>query len=297
MAKMANLFNKMISNSGAISVLNRTQLIITFLLLSVQMFAHGDLTKRIIEKTKEISKSPNNFKLYYERGFLYQQHVEFNKALEDYLKSTSLGNTDKVLLYRIAEVNYLTEDYSDALASITRYLEVDSIDVKAKKLEAQILVKLKAYKESLEAYRYVSNNMIDIRPEDILEYCDIILAENDKNYKGALDIIELGLEKLGSNTLSLQVRKLEYLKDSDQIKKALEQYNYFILEYNRREFWYYKKAKYLTEVNKTKEAIIFLKLAAITIEQLDTKFKNMNSIAKLEDQIKSLKISINNQKL
>ncbi|WP_339838139.1 hypothetical protein [uncultured Maribacter sp.] len=287
----------MVSNSGTITVLNRTLFIIAFLLLSVQVFAHGDLTKRINEKTKEILKSPNNFKLYYERGFLYQQHVEFNKALEDYIKSTSLGNTDKVLLYRIAEVNYLTEDYSDALESITKYLEVDSIDVKAKKLEAQILFKLKVYKESLEAYHYVCNNMIDIRPEDILEHCDIILAENDKNYTDALNIIEFGLEKLGSNIFSLQVRKLEYLKDSDQIKKAIEQYNYFILEYNRREFWYYKKAKYLTEVNKKKEAIISLKLATITIEQLDTKFKNMSSITKLKNQIKSLEISINNQKL
>jgi len=294
---MAYLFKRMVLKSGTITVLNRTLMIITFLLISVQVFAHGDLTKRINEKTKEILKSPNNFKLYYERGFLYQQHVEFNKALEDYLKSTSLGNTDKVLLYRIAEVNYLTEDYSDALASITRYLEVNSIDVKAKKLEAQILFKLKAYKESLEAYHYVSNNMIDIRPEDILEYCDILLAENDKNYTDALDVIDLGLEKLGSNTLSLQVRKLEYLKDSDQIKKALEQYNYFILEYNRREFWYYKKAKYLVEINKPKEAIISLKLATITIEQLDTKFKNTSSIIDLEKQIKSLEISINNQEL
>ena len=276
------------------SVTNRALLIITFLLISVQVFSHGDLTKRINQKTKEIAESPNDFKLYYERGLLYQQHVEFNKAMEEYIKSTSLGNTDKVLLYRIAEVNYLSEDYKNALSSITNFLEVDSIDVKAKKLEAQIFFKLKKYKESIAAYHYVMNTMVDIRPEDILEYTSIILAYNNKNFSEAIDVIDFGLAKVGANTLSLQLKKLEYLKDSGQVEKTIEQYNYFILEYQRKEFWYYKKAAYLVSINKREDANIALKLATVTIEQLDTKFKNMNSILELKQQIKSLESTNNN---
>ena len=290
------MFKRRTLNNVIGHVINKKLLTIAVLLLSVQMFAHGDLTQRIIKKTQEILKSPNNFELYYERGFLYQQHLEYVKALEDYLKSTSLGNTDKELQFRIAEVNYLTEDYNDALTSITTYLEADSIDVKAKKLEAQILFKLGAYKKSLEAYRYVMNTMIDVRPEDILEYTDIILAENNRNYVGALNAIESGLNQVGPNTLSLQLRKLDYLKDSGQIDKALDQYNYFILEYKRKEFWYYKKAEYLVKVNKPQEANISLIQATSAIEQLDTRFKNMNSIIKLKERIKSLE-SLNNQKL
>lgn len=260
------------------------------------MLAHGDLTLRIIKKTQEILESPDNFELYYERGFLYQQHIEYAKALEDYFKSKSLGNTNKDLHFRIAEVNYLAEDYNNAATSITTYLELDSVDVKAKKLEAQILFNLEAYKKSLEAYRYVMANMIDVRPEDVLEYADIILAENNKNYSGALKAIEAGLNQVGPNTLSLQLKKLDYLKESNQIEKALEQYNYFILEYKRKEFWYYKKAAYLAKINKPQEANISLKLATSAIAQLDTRFKNMNSIIKLKDRIKSLE-SLNNQKL
>lgn len=273
--------------------IKKTLFIVTFSLLSAQVFGHGDLTKRINEKTREISESPKDFRLYYERGLLYQQHIEYTKAQEDYLKSRSLGNTDKALQYRIAEVNYLAGDYNAALKSITAYLEVNgSSDVKAKKLEAQILFELGAYKKSLYAYRYVIDTMKDLRPEDILEYCDIILAENDKNQEVALEAIESGLKLLGPNTLSLQLRKLDYLKDSGQIEKALEQYNYFILEYDRREFWYYKKAMYLAEMNRPKEAIISLKLATATIDRLDMKFKNMNAILKLKEQIKSLEAQL-----
>ncbi|WP_147676602.1 tetratricopeptide repeat protein [Algibacter pacificus] len=268
-------------------------LITAFLLLAIPVFAHGDLSIQIAEKTKAITKSPNNFELYYERGLLYQQHVEYNKALNDYIKSESLGNTNNDLKYSMAEVYYLSEDYNKALKFISNYLEIDSINVKAKKLEAQILFNLKAYKKSLKAYRYVINQMVDTRPEDILEYSNIILAENPNNYHDALEAIDYGLKQLGLNTLSLQLKKLEYLEASNQVKKVLEQYNYFILQYKRKEFWYYKKAKYLQKINKPKDANIALQLAAISIEQLDAKFKNTNSIIRLQTQIKNLETTLN----
>lgn len=267
-----------------------------FLWPAMQVFAHGDLSMRIAEKTIEISEDPGNFELYYERGLLYQQHMEYGNALEDFLESQSLGNKGKALYYALAEVHYLVEDHNGALKSIAFYLELDSINVKAKKLEAQILFQLKSYKKSLEAYRYVIHNTIDIRPEDILEHSKFILAENNENYSGALEAIEYGLDQLGPHTISLQLKKLDYLIASDQFEGALEQYNYFILEYDRKEFWYFKKAKYLVEINRFHEAFISLKLASAAIGQLDTKFKNMRSVIILKEQIKSLENSLNNQK-
>ena len=267
--------------------------LVTCLLFALQAFAHGDLSVRIEHKTQEILKSPNSFKLYYERGMLYQQHLEYDKALEDYLKSESLGNTQKVLKYHMAEVYYVTENYSEALAHITACLEKENTDVKSKKLEAQILFSLKAYKQSLVAYQYVMNTMEDLRPEDIIEYTDIILAENNKNYDDALKAIEFGLNRLGANTLSLQLKKLDYLKASNALEQVIQQYDYFILQYNRREFWYFKKAVYLAEHHKNQEAIISLKLATMSIQQLDSKFKNMESILELKEDIINLEESIN----
>lgn len=274
----------------------RILLVNIFFLFSVQAFAHGDLVQRIEEKSKEILKSPNDFALYFERGLLYQQHQEYNNALKDYSKSKYLGNKNKVLLYRIAEVNCLKEHYKKALNSITTYLEIDSLDVKARKLEAQIQFNLGAYKKAIKSYNYVINTMVDIRPEDILEYANIILTESENNYRESLEVIEFGLNKLGANTLSLQLKKLEYLENSNQAEQALQQYNYFINEYKRKEFWYYKKAEYLTKINKIEESNISLKLAKNTIQQLGDRFRNMNSIIELKQRIKSLE-DLNNIKL
>ncbi|WP_159023632.1 hypothetical protein [Formosa sp. L2A11] len=276
------------------SVVKSVLPIIICLLLSIPAFSHGDLSVRIEKKTAEILKHPTNPELYFERGMLYQQHVEYTKAYNDYLKSESLGNTNKALKYRMAELHYLTEDYNEALKAITSCLEIDKTDVKSKKLEAQIYYQLKSYNKALTAYGYVMTNMTDIRPEDVLEYSDIILADNNKNYNDALVAIESGLEKLGPNTLSLQLKKLDYLIASHQSEKVIKQYDYFILQYKRKEFWYYKKALYLIQNNKPEAANISLKLATISIEQLDAKYKSMNSIIELKQQIKDTENSLNN---
>jgi tetratricopeptide (TPR) repeat protein len=288
------MLNKLLAPNLSSYIKIKTLLLFMALQISSALYAHGDLSARIEEATEKISKEPNNSHLYYDRGLLHQQHEDYSKSLEDYLKSESLGNTDKVIHYRKAQVHYLVEDYSKALKSIESYLKIDHIDVKAKKLQAQILFKLEKHIEALNAYLYVINTMVDIRPEDVLEYCDMILTENNQNYTGALNAIDFGLNKLGANTLSLQLKKLDYLQESNQVEKTLAQYNYFILEYNRKEFWYYKKAKYLTELNKLSEANISLQLAKITITQLDEKFKNMQSIKTLNKQIIALENSLIN---
>ncbi|MBP1840624.1 tetratricopeptide repeat protein [Formosa algae] len=275
------------------SSIKNVLLTLSFSLLTITAFSHGDLSIRIEKKTQEILEHPNNPELYFERGLLYQQHVEYVKAYNDYSKSKDLGYTNKVLRYRMAELNYLTTDYQTALIEIKSYLEIDDKDVKAKKLEAQIYYELKNYKAALKSYQYVMNTMVDIRPEDVLEYCDIILAEDSKNYKAALNALASGLTALGENTLSLQLKKLDYLIASNRHDEVIKQYDYFILQYKRKEFWYYKKALYLVKINKPKAANIALKLATISIEQLDTKFKNMNSIIELKAQIQKLENSLN----
>ncbi|WP_432670351.1 tetratricopeptide repeat protein [Flavobacterium sp. SM2513] len=276
------------------SIFNKGLLVVIASFSSLVMLAHGDLSKRIAAKTHQIEKEPKNFTLYYERGLLYQEHKEYPEALQDYKKSKTLGNTNEVVNYRLAQVHFSIEKYDAALSDITAYLKRNSTDVKGKKVEAQILFKKKAYSKALNSYQYVFENTTDLRPEDVIEYTEITLAQNHDNYKDALTIIEKGLVKIGTKTTALQLKKLEYLVASKQENKAIEQYNYFIKEIERKEFWYYRKAKYLAEINRKEEAIINLKLATVTVDQLGTKFQNRSSVITLKEQIKQLDNSINN---
>ena len=176
------------------------------------LYAHGSLSKRIKAKTTEITKHPKNAKLYFERGFLYEQHEEYNKAIKDYLKSEKLGNSNKLVQYRKAQTYYYQGKSIKALASSKVYLKKDSIDVKIHKLHAQILIQLGTYTKAIPYYSYFIKNTIDINPRDVIEYCEIYLAINSNNYSKAIEVLELGLNKLGKNIFSLQLKKLEYLE-------------------------------------------------------------------------------------
>ena len=260
------------------------------------LYAHGSLSKRIKEKTAEIEKHPKNSTLYFERGFLYEQHEEFNKAIEDYLKSEELGYSKYLLLhYRKAQTYYHNYNFYKALESSSLYLKKDSVDVKINKLHAQILVQLNKHQKAIKYYSYFVNNAIDINPNDIIEYSTIYL-EKDKNYTTALEVLEVGLQKLGIDIFSLQLKKLDYLEASFQIDKAIEQYNYFILNTNRKEFWYYKKATYLSENNKNEDAIIAVQQAKFAVLALNDKFQNTIAIKDLQSKIYNLenKITIKN---
>ena len=259
-------------------------------------YAHGSLTKRIKEKTVAISKNPKNADLYFDRGYLYEQHEEYNKAITDYLKSEKLGNSKIQLQYRKAQTYYSQRDFSKALESSNLYLAKNSSDVKINKLQAQILTQLGAYDKAIKYYDFFIENAVDANPEDFIEYSKIYLAIGNNNYPKAIEIIEFGLKKLGNDTFSLQERKLEYLESSNQIDKAIEQYNYFILSTKRTEFWYYNKAKYLFENKKILEAKIALQQAKSSVLLLTDKFQKTEATKALNTNINDLENKLYNEK-
>ena len=263
-------------------------LTISFLLASPMLFAHGDLSIRIEQKTKEIAKDTHNSELYYERGVLYQQHIEYKKAIQDYEKAKNLGSDNGLLNFKLSETYYESEKYNKALETLLLCFELGTQNVNVYKLKARILLKLGRYEETMAAYKYVVDNTIDIRPESIIEYSAIILTIDSLNYKGALEAIELGLEKVGRNTVSFQLKKIEYLKKSSQVDGVIQQYNQLIKNSVRKEFWYYEKAAYQNNMNRKTAANISLQQATMAIGLLPLKFKSTMAIKKLQTQINKL---------
>jgi tetratricopeptide (TPR) repeat protein len=256
--------------------------------MSPTIFAHGDLSARINSKTSQISKTPNNAVLYYDRGFLYQQHEEYSKALKDFNKAKNLGYNNKLLYYRFAETYKIIGEYDRAMFAISNYLKFDANDIKIHKLKAQILIKQKKHNEALVAYDYVLKNTIDLRPDDIIEYCNIILAIDPNNFSGALETLEFGLKKTGANSFVLLDKKIEYLSSLGETEEVLKQYNYFIETSERRENWYYKKAFYLNKIDRNQEATIALQQAKMSIQLLNTRFQQTPNIKLLTKKINEL---------
>ena len=263
-------------------------LFLMFILFGVKIYAHGSLSIRIEEKSSEISENPKNAALYFERGILYQQHFEYKKAIKDFLKSNKLNYENKELHYLLSETYYLKGNYKKALKSVEDCFSFDAKDVKTFKLQAQIFFKLKRYNEALASYTYVMENTTDLKPEDIIEYAAIFLAIDHSNYTSAINALDEGLSKIGENTLTLQLKKLDYLIASNQNEAVINQYNYFISNNTRKEFWYYKKAVFLNQIQQYQESQIALQQAKTAIILLKPKFQNTLAVKDLQKQINEL---------
>lgn len=255
---------------------------------------HGNLTERIIQKTSAIKLNPNNAELYFDRGFLYQQHEEYDKSISDYLKAETLGYTDKLLDYRKAETYYKWNNYKLALSASTACLEKDKSDVKINKLHAQILFELKQFEKAIEYYSFFIERVEDPRPEDFIELSSFIITTS-KDYDKAIEVLEHGLQKLGSSTISLQLQKLAYYEKSNQVENALKQYNHFIVSNNRKEFWYYKKANYLFENKQISQSKVALEQSKMAISILKERIKNTQAIKTLIKNINNLEKQINHE--
>lgn len=267
-------------------------LAVILLLCTQKIVAHGSLTIRIQEKTIEIAKDSLNAELYFERGYLYQQHHEFQKAIEDYSKAQKYGYKNKIIHFYKSETFLEMGNIVEALKSSNVYLKAESKDPKIYKLRAKIFYAKGDYSKALFHYQYISNNMNDIRPSDFIEYATIFLEQNPENYKKALEIIDKGLKKLGNKILTLNLKKLQYLHALKDENRIIEQYNYFIVSSKRKEHWYFKKASYLITLEKNADANIALQQSKMAITLLKPKTKNTLAVKKLVIKINELENSI-----
>ncbi|NQY09886.1 MAG: hypothetical protein HRT71_10290 [Flavobacteriales bacterium] len=256
-------------------------------------YAHGNLSDRINNLTAEISKDSTSFKLFYDRGLLYQYHKEFDNALSDYVKSKALGNKSDVLQHRLAEVYFAQNKFGLALQASKEYKDIS--DVKIRKLQAQILMKLNRFSEALSNYDYVVKNIVDIRPGDIIEYSEIFLFIDSTNYTGAIRAIDIGLDRLGSKVITLRTKKIEYLIKSGQSKKVIEEYDSVIEEQTRKEFWTFKKALYLFDIKNIAACKKATGQVDASIALLSMRFQNTPGIKKLQTDLNKLKTKITDE--
>lgn len=263
-------------------------LFISLLFSFVQARSHDDISHRIREKTIEILKTPNNPILYLERGYLYQHCNQFQKAITDYLESENLGLNNQLLHFRKAEAYLGKNMLEDALISVDISLGMDLINVKTHKLKSKVLVALKQYKKAKESYDYVLKYTTDLKPENYIDYCTIILSINPTNYQEAIKTLDIAIEKSGTNVVIFQLKKLEYLKESNQVEKVVSLYNRMIKEHKRKEFLYYKKAKYLLSIGDKQGANIAIQQSKLAISELSSKYLNTKSINNLQIDLQNL---------
>lgn len=251
-------------------------------------FGHGGLDQRIIAKTAAILKTPKQASLYLERGFLYQQHEAWDKALADYLHAQQLGLTNKVLYFRMAELYLALGLVQSGLHCTQQYLAQDTLDVKIHHLRGELFYRANNYPAAITAFQYVLDKAHDVTPENYLTLAAVYLAKSPNQADSVLWVIEQGLERLGTKVFVLQEQKLYYLQHFEQTTATLQQYDVLLAQLTRKERWQYKKAHYLYEQGQYNQAKESLQMAQEAFEQLKAHQQQTKAMLRLLAKIHQL---------
>ena len=252
---------------------------------------HDGLLRQIRQKTKEIEAHPKDANLYFERGYLYQLHEDYRKALQDYNVADMLGFVRSILAFRKAEVYYLLRDYDSALSCLKWYQERAPKDVLTSLLESRILREKGEVKAAIPVFHHFIQEVEDLTPENVLEYSELISSNGDLT--SAIEAIEEGMHRLSTRPPTLLLREIQLysrLGANDQVEKR---YNELILTGGRKEHWYYEKARFLHQIHRDDKAEIALMQAGIELESLPDRLKNGSAMQELQQKISSLKKEIN----
>lgn len=226
-----------------------------FHLISLKCQAHGDLSKRIEKKTKEIEIHPDSANLYIERGFLYQQHLEFKAALNDYLKSQQLGAKRPIIEHRKAEVYFALDQIDSALFSAKIFEKSFPNDPKNIHLIGRLMTAGKNYDQAIFYYNKLIEEPAHTSTDIFLEFIELLSLSNSDPLDSMETLFRISFEHLGSNNFLLQKKKLDmFLKHQQNNDKIIAQFDVLIKMQRYPSFWYYQKALFLHQKALLKDA-------------------------------------------
>ncbi|WP_243472070.1 tetratricopeptide repeat protein [Winogradskyella sp. MH6] len=266
--------------------------ILSFVLSSTALNAHGDLHKRIQEVTEEIHKNPDSANLYFKRGKLYYQHSNYINSLKDFKSSSKLGLESVEQDFYIAKSNYHLENFSKSIRTIKRILKEDSGNVGALKLLADIYFKKSKYEKAANLYDEAILNSEAALPEDYLYASKAWYAiGTEYGHKRSQSILIEGIEKLGDIIVLYNELISNYIEMQD-LDSAVKFQNKVIKISNRKERAYLELANIQIQQEKFEEAKISIDKAEDSYKKLPHRIRNAKFMREFYSELKTKKIEL-----
>ncbi|RYD55808.1 MAG: tetratricopeptide repeat protein [Sphingobacteriales bacterium] len=109
----------------------------------------------ILDLTERIEKNPQNHKLYYERGQLFNRMHEDSLALEDFKKAATLDSSKAEYFSAIGDLMFEHKDISGSIRYIQKALSLNPDDPAAHLKMAKMFVYLKDYPKAFSEINVV----------------------------------------------------------------------------------------------------------------------------------------------
>ncbi|MEO6131806.1 MAG: hypothetical protein ABIQ02_08150, partial [Saprospiraceae bacterium] len=182
---------------------------------------HGDLDLRISKVSMEIEASPFNTELRIQRGELYLQHEDFEKAKQDFLFCLDRKAENLWVDLGLGHSYFFLNQFDSTLYYVGAALLQDPENLSAIELQASSLSKLGRYCESAAAAEKMltlgqnASPFIYLMAVNSLKNC-----EQSGSIAKAISTLENGIEKMGTNAV-LEHELVILLLENHQYEQAL----------------------------------------------------------------------------
>lgn len=250
---------------------------------TMNAFSHGDLHLRI-EKLKaristELKKSDEVLQL----AELYCLDKNWKLSEKYFFLAKKITPLDLNYQIGLANMYYQNKKYIKAKEQIDQFLEKSvALRYNAFLLKARISKSLRSFELAENYYNQAIEKMDNFNPDVFQEKLEVQKKLN-KDLVVVQKYLESAIEKY--NDISLKFMEIEYNTLKHDWKKALSRMDQVIAESNRKELYYFKKAKILELNSDFKLAIENYGLAKKEIDKLPERLKQNIDVKNLEKEI------------
>lgn len=264
-------------------ILRNFPLLAGYLGLALNSFAHGDVHDRIVLLTQQISQSPTNASLYFNRAELYRIDGDYTNALADLHRTAKLDPTLSRVDFCMGLTYYEAGQPGGALPPLNRYLARPRKDQEAYTTRARVLAKLGQYQAATEDYA-TAIGFGSANPELFIERAAAFRSMNKP--EEALRTLDTGIKSLG-HLVTFELPAIEVEVSMKRFDAAIARIDTVSARLQRKETWLMRRAEVLRQAGRQKEAQANYRDALAALERLPSSHRNTRATLELESRIRS----------
>jgi len=248
---------------------------------------HGDYHEVVVAMTAEIQADPENPLLYYQRAVLHKGHYKYEDAINDYHKCISIDSSLVSTYLDLADIHTIQNQTDSSFYYLETFKKWKEPVPKYFEIESRLFAKISDWEKAIDSQKKsIALKTEHLRPEDITVLSDLFLSKDPIDYDGAINSIEMGIEKKG-NLISLREERLNLLIEAKYYNEALLELDSLIEEFARKEKWLIKKGEVYYEAKRISESKETFLTALKTIESLSPRFQKQDRIIELKTTAKT----------
>ncbi len=250
---------------------------------SFRAFAHGDVHDRINLLTAQITQTPTNASLFFQRAELYRVDQDFTNALMDLDRASKFDPAMARVEFCRGRVQFEANRPQEALVSLNKYLAGKPRDVEAFTTRARVLTKLGSYKAATEDYT-TAIGISTAGPELYIERAEAWRALGKT--EEAIRSLDEGIRKMGP-LVTLQLPAVDLEVSAKRYDAAVARIDAVAARLQRKETWLFRRAEVLRQAGREADANANYRDALAAINRLPPTHRSTRATLDLEGRIRT----------